>query len=84
MKAYLKNLAIAADQFVNSVFGGYPDETLSSRLYRKDLEADRGAASKYWTGWRVTVDMLFFWQQDHCEKAWRREKNKAHFPRELQ
>lgn len=31
-KAYLWNLAIATDQWFNAVFGGDPDETLSSRL----------------------------------------------------
>jgi len=32
MKKYVWNLLIAIDQFVNTVFGGDPDETISSRL----------------------------------------------------
>lgn len=63
IKAYFKNLAIAADQTINAVFGGYPDETLSSRLYRKDNNAQSGKASKCWTYARITVDRLFFWQK---------------------
>jgi hypothetical protein len=32
MKQYIWNLLIAIDQFFNVVFGGYPDETISSRM----------------------------------------------------
>ena len=48
MKTYLKNIAIAADQSINAVLGGYPDETMSSRIYRKERSANKGEASKYW------------------------------------
>lgn len=84
MKTYLKNLAIAADQFINAVLGGCPDETLSSRLYRKEADAAVGEASKSWTYARIAVDKLFFWQKSHCRAAYLREKDKAHFPKELQ
>ena len=84
IKAYFKNLAIAADQTINAVLGGYPDETLSSRLYRKDNNAHSGKASKCWTYARITVDRLFFWQKSHCHASYLREKDKAHFPKELQ
>ncbi|WP_193617873.1 MULTISPECIES: hypothetical protein [Neisseria] len=83
MKTYLKNIAIAADQSINAVFGGYPDETMSSRIYRKERAANRGEASKYWKWLRVAVDKLFFLQKNHCEKAHLREQQKAHFPAEL-
>lgn len=79
IKAYLKNIAIAADQTINAVFGGYPDETLSSRLYRKDVEANKS----HWTAIRKAVDALFFWQKSHCRAAYLREKHKAHFPESL-
>ena len=84
IKAYFKNLAIAADQTINAVFGGYPDETLSSRLYRKDNNAQSGKASKCWTYARITVDRLLFWQKSHCHASYLREKDKAHFPKDLQ
>ena len=32
MKNYFWNILISIDQFVNTVFGGDPDETISSRL----------------------------------------------------
>lgn len=31
MKRYFWNILISIDQFANTVFGGYPDETISSR-----------------------------------------------------
>ena len=34
MKAYFKNIAIAADQLANAMIAGSPDETVSSRVYR--------------------------------------------------
>lgn len=35
MKRYFKNLLIAIDQFVNALFGGYCDETISAVCYRR-------------------------------------------------
>ena len=32
MKRYFWNILIAIDQFVNTIFGGDPDETISSRM----------------------------------------------------
>jgi len=32
MKKYFWNILIAVDQFANTIFGGDPDETISSRL----------------------------------------------------
>jgi hypothetical protein len=32
MKQYIWNLLISLDQFFNALFGGYPDETISSRM----------------------------------------------------
>jgi len=32
LKKYFWNILISIDQFVNTVFGGSPDETISSRL----------------------------------------------------
>lgn len=57
---YLVNILVSVDQFGNTITGGSPDETISSRLgrnYRGSL-LERG------------VDCLFFWQgKNHCEKA---------------
>jgi hypothetical protein len=36
IKKYIWNILIAIDQFFNAVFGGDPDETISSRLAKKE------------------------------------------------
>lgn len=35
MKRYFWNILIGIDQFVNCIFAGYPDETLSSRMGKR-------------------------------------------------
>ena len=39
-KQYIKNILIGLDQLGNTIIGGKPDETMSSRCYRN--------AQKYW------------------------------------
>lgn len=34
MSGYFHNLLVACDQFLNTLLGGWPDETLSSRCWR--------------------------------------------------
>lgn len=34
MRGYLFNMLVAFDQFVNTIFGGHPDETISARWGR--------------------------------------------------
>jgi hypothetical protein len=59
VKKYLFNLLISVDQLVNAVFGGDPDETISSRLGRN-----------YPNTWFAKfVDVLFFWQTNHTKEA---------------
>jgi hypothetical protein len=54
---YIKNLLIALDQLVNTICGGDPDETISSRAAK-------------WHPWlAVIIDRLFFWQPNHCEQS---------------
>lgn len=36
MKEYLINILISVDQFFNTLFGGDPDETISSRAGKRD------------------------------------------------
>lgn len=60
IKQYLINILIAFDQFINVLFLGQPDETVSSRAWRcKD-------ANSFWKFMRKLIDTLFFWQKDHC------------------
>lgn len=65
---YIYNLAIALDQLANAVFLGNPDETLSARAYRLSVERKR-----HWP--RRIIDILFFWELNHCEASYLSELN---------
>jgi hypothetical protein len=60
MKRYLFNLLIALDQFGNTLMGGYPDETISSRA-GKLAKRNRTA---YWL-----CRALHLLDPNHCRKA---------------
>lgn len=60
LKQYILNILISFDQFVNVLFLGQPNETISSRAWRcKDTNS-------FWKFMRKLIDTLFFWQEDHC------------------
>ena len=64
LKQYFINILIAFDQFINVLFLGQPDETISSRAWRcKDV-------SSFWKVVRRFIDLLFFFQKEHCHKAY--------------
>ena len=78
IKNYMRNIAIAADQLVNAMIAGSPDETVSSRVYRGAVlvvHPNRAARMAY-----RAINALFFWQEDHCRAAYLREKQRAHLP----
>lgn len=55
---------------------GYADITLSARAYLWEQE------SKFkWL--RKVIDIIFFWQKEHCKDAWETEKKLGHFPPEM-
>ena len=60
-KRYLLNNLIAFDQAVNALFGGDPDETISSRVGKR-----RDQREQFWAG---VVDKLFFWDKNHTAKS---------------
>ena len=64
---------VALDQLANTLFGGYADETLSSRAHRHRL-----GGSRTWPAW--IIDHLFFWQTEHCRSAYESELERAHLP----
>lgn len=68
---------IAVDQLINTLFCGYADETLSSRAHRHYLDG-----SRKWP--RYLINMLFFWQADHCKTAYESELERAHLPPSMQ
>lgn len=66
---------IAIDQLVNTVVGGFADETLSSRAHRRRLRGKGGCA---WV-----IDHIFFWQEEHCKTAYESEIERSQLPPEL-
>ena len=66
---------VAIDQLLNTLIGGYADETLSSRAHRRRLRGKGGVA---WA-----IDHLFFWQTEHCKTAYESELERSQLPVEL-
>lgn len=73
-RPYLLGILISFDQFVNSLIGGWPDETISSRVHRE--------------GWSKTekfIDTLFWFDKQngigHCELSYYGELVREHYPR---
>ena len=54
----LKQVPIALDQLVNTLFCGWADETISCAAWRKQNEG-RG-----WHFLRCLIDCIFFWQKN--------------------
>ncbi|MGL4574539.1 MAG: hypothetical protein ACRCV9_07095 [Burkholderiaceae bacterium] len=71
------------DQLLNVLTGGNAEETLSARSYRAWLKA------RAW-GWAMhVIDALFVWQEwifkdglGHCQRAYLREKERGHLPKD--
>lgn len=57
IKKYLLNILISIDQFVNTVAGGDPDETISGRLGKHFPNSE----------FRKFVDWMF--GPDHCKES---------------
>lgn len=74
MKA--RQVAIAIDQFINTLLGGYADETLSARAWRMEKRKKR------WYIIRVIIDGVFFWQNGHCFNSYLNEKQRKHLPKD--
>lgn len=78
MSAWITRLLIAIDQLVNVLLNGEPDETLSSRAHRMRVKGQ-----PYW-GWTAGfIDLLFFWQPDHCRQAYESERQRLQAPPQL-
>ena len=71
-----KAVLIAFDQLLNALFGGWPDETLSSRAYRWDNDGVRSWPKK-------VINALFFWEKNHCLSAYTNEREGRQLPPEL-
>lgn len=77
MPKRLEQIPIAIDQLINTIFGGWADETISSRAHRMQRK------STTWSRFRKIIDGLFFWQKYHCREAYESEKNRLQCPPEL-
>lgn len=72
IKEYVFNVAVGLDQLCNTVLGGHPDETISSRCYRN--------STKYWyaKAARWVLDLLFSpWGDEHCKQAYETELKRS-------
>ncbi len=74
----IKRILIALDQLLGTIFlpGHMPDETISSRAWRWELEGKRS-----WP--RKLIDKIFFWDAGHCQESWRSEALGLQQPPEL-
>lgn len=66
-------ILVAIDQLVNTLMGGMADETLSARAWRNHLKGRRSWPMKL-------IDLLFFWQKDHCREAYESEVERKQLP----
>lgn len=76
----LKNVLIGIDQTVNCCIKlsdgwGTPDEMLSARAWR--LREHHPYLLK-------TIDMIFFWDKNHCEECFSIELNRQQLPETYQ
>ena len=76
MRFWLKQIAIAIDQLINALIGGYADETLSSHAYR--LHRD----NRLFGFMRHVLDTLFWFDADHCRESFLAERTKLQLPPE--
>lgn len=67
-----KQILIAIDQLMNTLAGGWADETLSSRAWRENRE-----------GLREFIDALFFWEPYHCRASYESEIARRQLPPDM-
>lgn len=68
MYFYVISVFTAMSQLLNSILGGYPDETFCSRAWRGKAEGN--------SKWGLAVSVLnsiFFWHENHCRGAYLEE-----------
>lgn len=78
MLHYLLQNLIAIDQLANTLLAGWADETLSSRAYRADRDG-----RLFGKVFRPLIDLLFFWQDQHCRDAYLSELGRGNHSKKL-
>jgi hypothetical protein len=69
----IKQLLIAFDQFINALFGGWADETISSRCWRLRHKPVYNLL-------RRVIDGVPFFGKDHCKNAYLSEIKRLQSP----
>lgn len=72
-----KAILIALDQLLNTLTGGWPDETMSSRAYRLAVEGTT------WPMRCIDAVARLFGDENHCEGAFDSERRGGQLPPEL-
>lgn len=75
---YCKAVFIGLDQLINALFGGWPDETISSRAWRWEL-----AGVRSWPRRLLDGLALIFGDKNHCRKSFESERLGRQLPPEL-
>ena len=75
-QSYFLRLSISFDQLVNTIFNGYPDNTLSARAWLWHINGEGN-----WT--KNAINILFFWQKNHCFSSYESELKRKHLPPEM-
>jgi hypothetical protein len=70
VKLYLFNVLVGFDQFMNTILGGAPGETVSGRAWQAKLDGD------LWG--KYVVAFLNIFETDHCKEAWEKERLGRH------
>jgi len=74
MSTYFKNITTCLSQILNTIIGGNPDMTLSSRAY---VSARKG--NKYGIFFEKVINYTFFWQNEHCFFSWMQDVRYANY-----
>lgn len=75
---YCKAVFIGLDQLINALFGGWPDETVSSRAWRWELAGVRSWPRKLLDGLALILG-----DKDHCRESFESERLGRQLPPEL-
>jgi len=76
MKFWLKQIAVAFEQCLNALLGGWADETLSSHAYRLEM------TGKPFGFMRRVIDAVMFLDPDHCRESYLSETKRMQAPPE--
>lgn len=72
----MKQVLIAIDQLINTLLGGWSDETFSARCWRE------GKTSTRWNAMRIAVDTLLWFDKQHCFQSYLSEYERKQLPEE--